>query len=163
MTNLTNSVVLETMEDFFISGEVTTRVAQALDELSESYVFVESPGTDSAVHDNYGLFRKYSAFIDSLLEEFCSSVKGRGVAVASLVAACNEELKACAGVPSSWTWVPYINAALCYEEFCQLVEDTKALKEYMVEDDDDAGEEVRESDEVRGTATTQGQQKEIEA
>ena len=143
--------LIESLEDWFCQGAVTSRIGDLLDEIAHKPEFknfaveIDSE-TDSAMGlERMAAFSRYSELLDYLLDHFVKHIADGEAACASVmsdiantvIALVEDEAK------RHFTCVPFIAGALDFDHFSVLVADTQNMLgiEASAADRDGAAEE----------------------
>lgn len=123
--------LIESLEDWFCQGAVTSRVAELLNALATDPAFgsVDDPSVndDAAAHARVAAYQTYGEFIDSLLDHFVTQLvddeelrPATMQQIATVVVAVVDS-----DAHQHLMCVPYIAAALDVERFSLLVFETR--------------------------------------
>ncbi|GET92971.1 hypothetical protein, conserved [Leishmania tarentolae] len=143
------SALLEDLDAFFSKGRNTDRLRHFIEENEDMFALVAS---ETEVHTNtegslrlYQLFKRYSALIDGIIEDFVDSKEGSNESMMrSLASAIQEEWKS----PSTayrCACTSYIAASMDYKDFLEFAEDMYGMTHYkmlMPDEGDNCKEEA---------------------
>ncbi len=128
--------LIDSLEEWFCQGAVTSRVGDVLSEAARDEAFanllLDSHVLDSdsaEAHNRMGHFSRYSELVDYLLDHFVSQLAEGENARASLQQDIASIVVALVEDPAKqhFTCVPFIAGALDFDHFQQLVADTQSM------------------------------------
>eukprot|EP00658_Telonema_sp_P-2_P031560 TRINITY_DN23590_c0_g1_i1.p1 TRINITY_DN23590_c0_g1~~TRINITY_DN23590_c0_g1_i1.p1 ORF type:complete len:176 (-),score=50.16 TRINITY_DN23590_c0_g1_i1:246-773(-) len=131
---------LDKLDFFFSHPDNTNKIGMFLSKEQELFLKVDRTDDDGAL-EAYALAKKYSELLDEMLSTFCEQ---NNLPLEDVAQLCMGELEKLEGAPSQYVCLPYIAAALDFEEFLKFVKETTYL---MYGSDDDNGEESEDDDE----------------
>ena len=127
---------LDKLDFFFSHPDNTNKIGAFLSKEKELFHKVDRTDDPGAL-DAYALAKKYSELLDEMLTTFCEQNSFPLEDVAQL---CMGELEKLDGAPSQYVCLPYIAAALDFEEFLKFVKETTYLM-YGSDDDESEGDD----------------------
>ena len=124
--------LMEAIEELFADPQVTSAIGALLNEQAalcpSTEEGVEAATNDVRAHELYAGYKQYQQLVERILEMIATHI---GVSAESIATACWEEMEQCAGAPSQYMCTEYITAALQYDAFLDLLNETARMDSYV--------------------------------